>query len=328
MNTTTLEKPNGVTPVAKSRMSLDNTRDGIVSSPMRILIYGGEKVGKSTFAAGAPAPIWLGADAGTDHLNIRRLPQPDSLREVLEGLGEVEKRGRKMGLQTLVIDPLNWLEPLVTADVVGDSGKSLAEWGGGYGRGASAALDRWRQVKTAVERVWLTGMNVIICAHSHVKKFEDPEGPGYERYELAMNKEAAGIFKQWVDAILFARPESFGKIDPTTKKVKAYGSAARMLHTELNPAYDAGNRWRLPPEMPLSWTTFAEAKERGEVQVSALVAQIDDGLRELGDPEIEKKVRGWLADPKTDVAELANLVAAKLGERRSASVGEGKEGQS
>jgi hypothetical protein len=326
MNTSTIVHSNGVAPAprAASRMSLNNTRDGILDSPMRILIYGGEKVGKSTFAAGAPGPVWLGADAGTDHLNIRRLPQPETFKEVLEGAHEVATNGKTSGVKTLVLDPLNWFEALVIADVVGDSGKSLAEWGGGYGRGPSAALDRWRQLKNALEAVWSSGLNVILCAHSHVKKFEDPEGPGYERYELAMNKEAAGLFKQWVDAILFARPDSFGKIDPTTKKVKAYGSSARMLYTELNPAYDAGNRWRLPPELPLSWASFIEAKTHGQQQITVLLGQIESGLRELGDPEVEKKVRTYLADPKVDVAEVANAVAAKLVERREQSVG--KEG--
>ena len=324
MNTSTIM--NGapaVSPKPTSRMSLANTRDGILDSPMRILIYGGEKIGKSTFAAGAPAPVWLGADAGTDHLSIRRLPQPETFKEVLEGIHEVATNGKAAGIKTLVLDPLNWFEALVVADVVGDSGKTLAEWGP-YGKGTQAAMDRWRQLKNALEQAWVAGLNVILCAHSHVKKFEDPEGPGYERYELAMNKDAAGMFKQWVDAILIARPDSFGKIDPTTKKAKAYGSSARMLYTELNPAYDAGNRWRLPSEMPLSWAAFIEAKTEGQKQLGVLRKQIEDGLRELNDPEVEKKVRLYLADPKNDVAEIANAVAAKVAERREQSVG--KEG--
>lgn len=327
MNTSTIVQ-NGVAPPVRNanRMSLDNTIDGIVESPMRVLIYGGEKVGKSTFAAGAPSPIWLPLDAGSTNLNVRRLPQPESFREVLEGLHEVEMRGIAKGLQTLVVDPINWIEPLIIADVVGDSGKGLADWGGGFGRGTAAAIERWRLLKSGIERVWKTGMNVVICAHAHVKKFEDPEGPGFERYELAMNKDAAGLFKQWVDAILFARREVFGKLDPTTKKVKAYGSSARMLHTEQTPAYDAGNRWCLPAEMELSWTAFIEAKEAGKGRRDQLLKQIDDGLAELADPDAEKKVRLWLADPKVDVAEVANAVAAKLGERRNEDVSVGKEG--
>jgi hypothetical protein len=321
MNTTTIVKPNGP-PIAKtaSKMSLDNTRDGIIDSPMRILIAGGEKVGKSTFASGAPGGIFLGADAGTEHLNVKRFAQPENFRDVLEALHELESRGLAKGFQSLVIDPINWFEPMLVADVLGDSGKGLADWGGGYGRGTQAVMDRWRTMKSAVERVWQTGMNVIMTAHVHVKKFEDPEGPGFERYELAMKPEAAGIFKQWADCILFARREAFGKIDAATKKAKAYGSAARMLHTEWSPAYDAGNRWCLPAEIPLSWPAFVDARAAGLGRRAEFLAQIESGLVELADPEVEKKVRGLLADPQVNVAELANAVAAKVGERRGGIV--------
>lgn len=298
-----------------SRMSLKNTRDGLQTRPIRALIYGAEKVGKSTFAAGAPSPVWLGADSGTDHLDIRRLPQPETLRDVLDGIDEVALNGKAAGIETLVVDPLNWIEALVVADVVGDSGKSLAEWGGGYGRGPSAALDRWRQIKVALERAWGAGLNVVLCAHAHVKKFEDPEGAGYERYELAMQKDAAGLFKQWVDAILFAKRESYGKVDPNTKKAKAYGSAARLLYTEWTPAYDAGNRWCLPPELPLSWSSFAEAKAEGTTRKAEALERIEAGLAELGDKALELKVRGWLADPNANVIEIANAVAAKLSKK-------------
>lgn len=310
MNVETLQKTPAAAPA--KRMSLANTSNGIRQTPMRVLIYGSEKIGKSTFAAGAPSPVWLGADAGTDHLAIRRLPQPDTFRDVLDGIDEVATNGRAAGIETLVVDPLNWIEALVVADVVGDSGKSLAEWGGGYNRGASAAIDRWRLMKVALERAWGAGLNVILCAHAHVKKFEDPEGAGYERYELAMQKEAAGLFKQWVDAILFAKRESYGKVDPATKKAKAYGSAARLLYTEWTPAYDAGNRWCLPAELPLSWAAFVEAKAEGTTRKAEAIERIEAGLRELGDRATELTVRAWLADPNANVIEIANAVASKL----------------
>lgn len=327
MNVTQLQQPQSASP-AKRRMSLERVRKGRIETPIRALVYGAEKVGKSTFAAGAARPLFLGKDSGTEHLDIERLPQPETWRDVLEGLSEVEVEAHKAGYRTLVVDPIGWLEPLANLDVTGDPAVSLATWGGGYGKGFAAALDRWRVFVGSLERVWKSGMNVILVAHAQVKTFNDPEGAPYERYELALeNKAVAGLLKQWVDAILFARREAFGKMDPNTKRAKAYGSAARMLHTEWNPAYDAGNRFNLPPELPLSWEAFADALERGQRRREDLIAQIEAGLRELADPEIEKKVRGYLADSKFDVADIANSVAAKLGERRAQGVdGEKKEG--
>lgn len=307
---------NGPAPAPKRKMSLDAVREGRIKAPFRVLLYGPEKVGKSTFAAGAPSPIWLGADSGTEHLNIKRLPSPETFRDVLEGFDEVATRGKSKGFETLVVDPVGWIEPMMVLDITGDATMNLAKWGGGHGAGYIALNDRYRMLLSGAERVWKAGLNVILIAHATVKMFNDPEGPGYERYELAVDKRGAGPLKQWVDAILFAKREAFGKTDDQ-KKTKAYGSAAHMLHTKWSPAYDAGNRYTLPETMPLSWAAFATALSKGEVEAAALREQIEAGVRELADVEVEKKVRGWLADPRQDIAEIANAVAAKLGERRA-----------
>lgn len=307
-------------------------RRGRIKSPFRILLHGMEKSGKSTFAMGAPQPLWLGREHGTEHLSIDRLPVPETLRAALETIDEVARGewddavGAKV--QTLVVDPIGWFEPLMHLAVTGDLSIPLASWGGGFGKGFSAALDQWRLFLKALERAWLAGLNIIIIAHTETKSFDDPEGANYKRYELALeNQKAAGLLKQWVDHILFAKREAFGKTDAASKKTKAYGSAARMLYTEWTPAYDAGNRAMLPPELPLSWSAFAEALANGIDQIEKLRKQIDEGLAELGDADVEKKVRAWLTEPNVNVAAVANAVAAKLGEKRAQQVGEAtKEG--
>lgn len=303
-------------PVPKRRMSLDAVREGRIKAPFRLLCYGPEKVGKTTFACGAPNAIHMGADSGTEHLNIKRMPSPETFKDVMEGFEEVASRGKSKGFETLVVDPIGWIEPMMIQDFTGSPTGNLATWGGGHGAGYNALGDRYRLFLSGAERVWKAGMNVILVAHATVKVFNDPEGPGYERYELAVDKRGAGPLKQWVDAILFCKREAFGKTDEQ-KKTKAYGSAAHMLHTKWSPAYDAGNRYTLPETMPLSWDAFASALAKGEVEAAALREQIEAGVRELGDPEIEKKVRAYLADPRMDVADIANSVAAKLGEKRA-----------
>lgn len=319
-------KPNGVP--GKRRMSLDAVREGRIKRPSRSLLYGPEKVGKSTFAAGAPSPIFFGSDSGTEHLDIKRMPNPETWQDVLEGLSEIETRGKATGYETLVVDPLGWFEPLAIADFAGGNpAVNLATWGGGHGAGYQALEAQWRIFLKSLERCWSAGLNIILIAHATVKKFDDPQGPAFERYELALDKRTAGPTKQWVDHILFAKREAYGKIvDAKSTKAKAYGSAARMLYTEWNPAYDAGNRASLPAEMPLHWATFAEALERGEKQRALLLEQIETGLRELADPEAEKKVREWLAQPNVDVGAVANAVASKLGEKREEQKPTTKEG--
>lgn len=319
MNTEVIQKPPAaVVPLAskKKRMSLDNIREGRIRAPFRILLYGIEKSGKSTFASGAPSPIWLGSESGTEHLDIKRLPRPETWGDVLEALDEVATNGYARGYRTFVADPLKWFEPLAVFDFTKSETANIATWGRGRGEGYQALADRWRVFVKGLERIWASGMNIILIAHSTVKVFNNPMGPDFERYEVEIDKRAAGMFKQWADHVLFCKPETFTKVDDN-KRVKAFGSNATMLHTTWSPAFDAGNRAKLPPMMPLSWVTFAEALERGEEQVETLRAQIESGLAELADPEVEKKVRGYLADPRVDIAEVANAIAAKVGAKRA-----------
>src|SRR5262245_61024637 len=85
-------------------------RRGRVTRPMRILIHGGMKVGKTSFASASEEPIFLSMDDGSDNFDVARLPTPSSFDDVLEGVRRAHRD--KLG-KTLVVDPLNYIEPLI-----------------------------------------------------------------------------------------------------------------------------------------------------------------------------------------------------------------------
>lgn len=296
-------------PPAPKRMTITNARRGIIIRPPRIMLYGLEKVGKTTFAKGAPSPIWLGKDQGTEHLNITRYPQPNSWTDVLDALDDMAKNGKANGFETLVIDPVNYMEPLAVADIVGNSGKSLADWGA-YGKGTETLLERFRRFVAALERVWDAGHGIVLLAHSRVKQFDNPEGASYKRYEIDMSDRVAGLLRQWVDCVVFAQRESFARVDEN-RKVRGAGSGARMMHTEWTAAYDAGNRWDLEPLIPLSWADLMASKANGIERRARLLKQIETHLVEIADPAVSAKVEAFLADG-ADIMEVANKIEAKL----------------
>ena len=51
---------------------LQNIKRGVQQRPQRVIIYGPEGVGKSTLAAGLPAPLFLDTEEGTQHMNVDR----------------------------------------------------------------------------------------------------------------------------------------------------------------------------------------------------------------------------------------------------------------
>lgn len=301
---------------APKRRALASVRRGVLDTPLRVLIYGAEKVGKSTFAAGAPKPIFLGAENGTERLNVERL-EPRTWAEAVDWTTElaVEKHDYK----TLVIDPINWLEPMCWATVTSEAGGTIEEYGGGYGKGYLAALDLWRQLLFSVERCWRSGMNVVLVAHSQVKAFQNPEGAPYDRFELAMNAKAAGLLKQWVDAVLFARLETFAKIEKGAKKAKGVSTGARFVYTQPCAAYDAGARWKLPQELPLSWDDFVAAVDGEAGRAGELIEQIAKLVSELGDAKVKTYSDSYVERNKANadkLAELANRLSIKVEENR------------
>jgi hypothetical protein len=303
--------------IPQRRKALANIKKGVLDTPVRVLIYGAEKVGKSTFAAGAPSPIFLGAENGTERLDVERL-QPSTWAEAVEWVDELATE--KHSYKTLVVDPVNWLEPMCWAAVIGDGSQSIEEYGGGFGKGYVAALGLWRVFIASAEKCWRRGMNIIITAHSLVRSFQNPEGPSYDRYELAMNAKAAGILKQWVDAVLFARLETFTKVDPGTKRAKGYTSGARVAHTQPCAAYDAGARWKLPEEIPLAWSDFYEAIQAESGRANELAAQIAAITTELNDADVTKFAAAYTERNKGNadrLAELVNRLSIKLEEKKT-----------
>ena len=51
--------------------------------PKIALIYGTDGVGKSSWASHAPNPIFIGAEKGTEQLDVARFPQTESIGELM-----------------------------------------------------------------------------------------------------------------------------------------------------------------------------------------------------------------------------------------------------
>src|SRR5574343_275999 len=99
---------------------LTNITKGRKTKPLRVVLYGVEGIGKSTFAANAPKQIFICAENGTGHLDIDRY-QPKEFGDVLDFLGSLACESHDY--QTIVIDTLDWLEPLVLQAVCKQGGK-------------------------------------------------------------------------------------------------------------------------------------------------------------------------------------------------------------
>lgn len=129
-----------------------------VPKPPRIVIYGPHGIGKNTFAGAAPCPVLINLEDGHPAGQpIDAFPRAESFAEVMEAMQALYNEDHDF--QTLVIDSLDWLEPLVWAETIrrNNEANPSKQWSSiedaGYGKGYIATLDVWRE--------YLDGINAL-----------------------------------------------------------------------------------------------------------------------------------------------------------------------
>lgn len=290
-----------------NNMPLTSVVKGKLEKPPRVLLYGVEKIGKSTFAAGAPSPIFLCSEDGTAELDVARFREPTRWEEVRYAIDTLVRS--QHDYKTFVVDTLDWLEPLCWTEVCRKASvPSLEEVGGGYGKGFDQARETWRDLLADLDELrHKRGMTIVLLAHSWVKAFNNPEGDNYDRYEMKLNLKTGTIIKEWCDAVLFATYETYA-VKNKSGKVKGVSDGARIVHTQRRGAWDAGNRYDLPETLPLDWEAFADAmKARQSETPEQLKARIGLMLEGVKETKWHAKVTASVSAAGDDAVELARI---------------------
>jgi len=298
------------------RMTLGALRTGRIEAPPRTLVHGVEGVGKTTFGANSPAPIFLGAEDGTGHLDVTRFPQPETWGHVREAIATLTKDQHKY--LTLVIDTVDWVEPLLWQHICERDKKADIE-AYGFGKGYTAAVQEWRVLVADLERLRAARqMGIILLAHSHIKSFKNPQGEDFDRYELKINQKAGGLLKEWVDTVLFANFEMYAARDGRTSRVRGVSTGARLAYTQRTAAYDAKNRSNLPESIALDYPEYAAAmKDDLPEGVDGLIAEVVRKATELGGDIEVKAMQSLLAAGRdiSNITRLNNRLNARLSEK-------------
>jgi AAA domain len=257
-DTLTTAEPPATKPMPKAPSILDGVTRGRRKKPIFALVYGTDGVGKTTFCSQAPNPLFIGGEKGTDQLDVARLPRIGTVGELL---GQLKAIGtEKHDFNSLVLDSVDWLEPVIWRQVCAE-GKvtSIEDYAGGYGKGYVRAGEIWRGILEEFAAL-AERFHVLLIGHALIKAFQDPDLPtGYDRYILKVNEKAASLIRESVDVVLFAKFEVEVLKDKGSRKARGVGDGSRIMYTERRPAFDAKNRYALPFEMELEWQPFADA---------------------------------------------------------------------
>lgn len=232
---------------------------GIMPKPVKMVLYGPEGIGKSSFAAQAPRPLFADTEGSTMRLDVNRMmPIPTSLAMLTDYIRYVIQNPSVC--KTLVLDTADWAQKLMIDTVCAQNQKSGIE-DFGYGKGYSYVFEEFGRLLNLLDQVWNRGINIIITAHAAMRKFEQPDEMGsYDRWELklinAQKCNIAAMLKEWADIVLFANYETFVVKDEKSKKGKAQGGR-RVMYTSHHPCWDAKNRFGLPEKLPLDFGAVA-----------------------------------------------------------------------
>lgn len=244
--------------------------------PRRVLLYGQHGIGKSTWAAQAPRPLFLNIEDGLSDIACDKTEKLSDLSSVTSAIGWLLNNDH--GYQSVVIDTADWLEKLIFAAVASDAGKpNIAEIG--FGKGYVAGEGKLEYLLTGLDKLSMRrNMLVIVLAHARIVRFENPETAAYDRYELDLHKSLSGKIQEWCDEVFFASFRVFTRKEDLgfgRERTTAIGGTDRYIRTTETAVASAKNRLGLPTELPMDFAAYAHYfPAAGGGNISQVVGEI------------------------------------------------------
>lgn len=236
---------------------------GKMPGGIKIGIYGPEGVGKSSFAAKADGAVFIDTEGSTKQMDVARVAGIDGWADVIGAVDYFISHPDE--LKTLVIDTMDWAERMAGEAVCEEKHwKNLED--AGYGKGYVFLKQRMQELLDKLSQLADKGVNIILIAHSTVRKFEQPDEMGaYDRYTLKLNeKNVAPIVREWLDALFFVNYKTDVVKSSDGKTTKARGGQKRVMYANHTAAFDAKNRFGLPDEMPFDFDQIAQILAKAE----------------------------------------------------------------
>lgn len=232
---------------------------------LKALIYGCQGVGKNTFASTFKSPVLLQIEDGSAALDIPAFPLVTTFQGVIDVIQALHGDHQ---YKTLVLDTLDWLEPLMWKACCDHHGKESIE-SFGYGKGYIEVDRWWRHIMSGLDSLrHEKEMDVVVLAHSEVKTVQPPDTDPYDTYQIKMQKRAFALWQEWADMVLFLNYKvniQRTKTGINEERTRGVGTGDRVIYTAERPAYKAKSRWPLPEEIMIgkdrSWSAFHQQLE-------------------------------------------------------------------
>lgn len=258
-------------------INLASIKTGITANPPVITLHSDEGIGKSTFAANGPSPIFIPTENSLGNLNVSSFPLAKNYEDVMMSIQAL--LNEQHNYKCAVFDTLDWFEPMVWNYLMRQQPtneknvpvKNVEDYG--YGKGYKLAIDYWNDFIAFSDRLrFEKDMMVIYIIHSAIRKVTPPDMDSFDCYmpklQDAEKTSAKDKIVEHSDIVLFAnwRTALTGeKLGFGASRNRAVGSGERIVYTEARPAWSAKNRYNLPPQIEVKdpnwqdvWGVLAE----------------------------------------------------------------------
>lgn len=229
---------------------LSRKTSGVQVQPLAVLIYGGEKAGKTTLIDSVDGLILQILEDGRGLLKTEALPQPADYDEALAQI--VELATEDHSYTSVGVDSISVLEELARRKVASDHGKeSIGQINRGQGYVITESLiGNYIEALQACRR---KGMSIFAIAHAKVEHYEDPILGDYTRLEPSVHKRIKDAWCRWADIIGYLEIEKMaidrGEDGRQVRTSMVTGS--RYLRLQESGSFIAGNRFGLPSEIEI-----------------------------------------------------------------------------
>jgi len=217
--------------------------------PPRILLHSKHGLGKSSWAANSPSPIFIQTEDGLSEIDAPRFPLAHSINDVFKFMAMLISD--EHSYKTCVIDTLDWFEALVWEKICEEKEvNNISEIG--YQKGFDFAMNYHEKMIRGLTKLRRERkMAIILLAHNEIKTFNNPEGENWDQYIIKLHKKAAKKYEEFCDAVLFLNHKAYVTKEKGALKAKVVGSDERAIFTKPRPAFSAKCRYKkIPYEIP------------------------------------------------------------------------------
>lgn len=224
-----------------------------------MLFYGEPGCGKTSLAAQFPDVLFV-IDPMEDGINTLKLSGqvpnntpvlPLSTWEEVEQFVDELAETKDVPYKHLAFDCLGGFERLLHDYVC------KVEYNGVWGEKGFNAFQKGYEKSVAylstflnkLDRLKAKGIGPLFLAHTHIKPFNDPQRPSYDKIIVDVHHKTYAAIKKWIDVIGFF--EFVILTEEEGNRTKAKGGQYRQMHLSNSGAFDAKNRNGITKPVPM-----------------------------------------------------------------------------